>query len=219
MYQSIGVTKLFTLFALIAAVVAAGKVAFWPPTTLLGWWSPISLGMAISSGLIVGVGQSFLFPWICRQRFIRDLAPDISGDWRATLHGNWPTIAALTGDDPGTEGPTTADIRVVARLLRVKIKFRSDTKYSKSKSVSVSVQRDEDDSDVRIYYTYENTTEDPLSSDCSHHYGSAYVDVRGVGDGMSLEGLYWTNRNWTTGRNTAGRITWTRPTPPTGMVA
>lgn len=210
MYQSIGVAKLFTLFALIAAVVAAFKVAFWPPTSLFGWWSPVSLGMAVSSGLIVGIGQSFAFPWICRRRFLRDIAPDISGDWRATLHSNWPTIAGMAGHAPGTGAPITADIRVVARLLRVKIKFASDTKYSKSKSVSVSVERDEDDGDVRIYYTYENTTENPVSSDCSHHFGSAYVDVRGLGDEMTLEGLYWTNRNWNAGLNTAGTISWAR---------
>lgn len=210
MYQSIGVAKLFTLFALIAGVVAATKVAFWPPATWFAWWSPVSLGMAVSSGLIVGVGQSFLFPWICRLPFVRDMAPDISGDWRATLNSNWPIIGGMAGLNPSTGAPVTADIKVVARLLRVKITFRSDTKYSKSKSVSVSVQRDEDNGDVRIYYTYENTTENPLNSDCSHHFGSAYVDVLGGGKQMTLEGLYWTNRNWSAGLNTAGTIAWAR---------
>ena len=211
MYQSIGVAKLFTLFALIAAAVAVAKVALAPPETLFGWWAPISLGISVSGGLIVGVGQSFAFPWICRLKFIRDLSPDISGDWRATVNSNWPVIAKFADLDPGAGTPVYADIKVVARLLRVKIKFQSDNKYSRSKSVSVSVSRDEDNGDVRIYYTYENTTEDPVTSDCSHHFGSAYVDVTGCGPEMTLHGLYWTNRKWNAGLNTAGTIGWARP--------
>lgn len=210
MYQSIGVAKLFTLFALVAGVVAAAKVAFVPPETVFGWWSPVSLGMAISSGLIVGIGQSFAFPWICRLPIIRDMAPDISGNWRATVQSNWLTIAQMAGHDPGTAGPLYADIKVVARLLKVKIIFISDSKYSKSKSLSVSVIRDEDNADVRLYYTYENTTEDPVTSDCSYHLGSAYVDISGHGSAMTLQGLYWTNRNWNAGLNTAGTISWAR---------
>jgi hypothetical protein len=210
-YQSIGLAKVFTLFALIAGVVAVGTFWLLQPTTLLGWWKPISFGMTASSLLIIGIGQSPLFPLLCRLRGLRDIAPDISGTWRATLNSNWPTIAKLSGLEPSSGAPITADIKVVARLLHVKIRFCSDSKYSKSKSVSVSIHRDEHDGNVRLYYTYENTTENPLSSDCSHHFGSAYVDVSGTGGDMILEGLYWTNRNWNEGLNTAGTITWARP--------
>lgn len=210
MYQAIGVKKLLTIFALLAAVIAVGRAALWPPESIFGWWSPVSVGMAASTALIVGIGQSFLFPWICRIPIVRDFAPDISGDWRATLHSNWPKIASLAKLDPGPGTPVTANIKVVARLLRVKIRFVADTKYSKSKSVSVSVERDEDDGAIRLYYTYENTTENPVNSDCSHHFGSAYLDITGTGDAMTLEGLYWTNRNWNDGLNTAGIIQWMR---------
>lgn len=198
---------------MIAALVAIGKVAFWPPENLLAWWSPVSLGMAVSSGLIVGVGQSSLFPWICRLPGIAGVSPDISGNWRATLQSNWPKIASMANLHPGNGAEVTADIKVVARLLTVTIKFISDDKYSKSKSVSVSVKRDDNSGDIRIYYTYENTTETPHDSDSSHHFGSAYVDIEDSGPQMSLEGSYWTNRNWNAGLNTAGTIVWTRVKP------
>lgn len=214
MYQSIGVATILRLFAIIALVVGVAVVAVWPPTSLIGWWKPISTGVSVSSVLILSLGQSPAFPWLCRQKWIRDVAPDISGTWRATLNSNWPTIAKLAGLNPGDGAPVAAEIRVVARLLRVKITLCSDSKYSKSKSVSVSVMRDEDNGDVRLYYTYENTTENPVTSDCSHHFGSAYLDVLGSGDQMVLEGLYWTNRNWNAGLNTAGTIRWERSPRP-----
>ncbi len=210
MYQSIGLGKIIGLFALIAGAVAVGTIWLMPPTTLFGWWKPVSFGMTASSLLIVGIGQSFVFPMLCRVWGIRDVAPDISGTWRATLDSNWPKIAAMAGLDAGTGAPVLAEIQVKARLLWIKITLRSDSRYSKSKSVIAGVVRDEDAGDVRIYYTYENTTENPVTSDCSHHFGSAYLDVVGSGKDMVLEGLYWTNRNWNSGLNTAGTIRWER---------
>lgn len=213
MYQSIGIAKILKLFAIIALVVAVIMAAVCTPTSFVGWWKPISAGVSISSILILGLGQSAAFPWLCRQKWVRDVAPDISGTWRATLNSNWPTIATMANLNPGDGAPVTAEVKVVARLLRVKINLCSDSKYSKSKSASVSVARDEENGDVRLYYTYENTTENPVTSDCSHHFGSAYLDVSGSGDQMVLEGLYWTNRKWNTGLNTAGTIRWERITP------
>jgi len=116
----------------------------------------------------------------------------------------------MAGLDAGAGAPVLAEIQVKARLLWIKITLRSDSRYSKSKSVIAGVVRDEDAGDVRIYYTYENTTENPVTSDCSHHFGSAYLDVVGSGKDMVLEGLYWTNRNWNSGLNTAGTIRWER---------
>lgn len=211
MYQSIGLGKIFTLFALIAGAVAVGTFWLMPPTNLLGWWKPVSFGMTASSFLIIGIGQSFLFPMLCRLWGLRDIAPDISGDWRVELESNWPVIAQMSGLPTPKSSTVLATIRVKARLLRVTVTLDADTKYSTSKAVCVSAVRDEDAGDLRLYYVYANHTPNPEATDSSHHFGAALVDFRGQGAEMTGSGLYWNNRNWTKGLNAAGTMRWERP--------
>ena len=75
----------------------------------------------------------------------------------------------------------------------------------------MSAARDDDTGDVKLYYIYANHTPEPVASDSSHHFGAAYVDFAGQGKNMKASGLYWSNRNWTRGWNTAGKTEWERP--------
>lgn len=69
------------------------------------------------------------------------------------------------------------------------------------------VTRDPEDASVILHYLYRNTTKVPVASDSDCHDGAANLMVEGIGSGIWMEGVYWTNRNWHQGLNTAGKIT------------
>lgn len=211
MYQVIGLKNLLVAFAAIALAIFFWRLETADPATWIGHLPLVGQAISLSSLAIIGVGQSPLFPVICRIPWIRDFAPDLSGKWDVTLVSNWPVIAEMAGETAPETATITAKVRVKARLLKVSVNLDSDSRYSASKTVSVSASRDEDTGDVKLYYVYANHTSDPAQIDSSHHFGAAFVDFVGHGKAMTASGLYWSNRNWKKGWNTAGTLAWKRP--------
>src|SRR4051812_13301928 len=78
----------------------------------------------------------------------------------------------------------------------------------------VAVQRDWQHGTIELNYIYENLTSNPKISDCSHHNGAARVQAPDEDGKVSMEGVYFTDRNWNQGLNTAGYISFERA--PTG---
>jgi hypothetical protein len=50
-------------------------------------------------------------------------------------------------------------------------------------------------------------TKVPVATDSDCHEGAGSLMVEGHGNDIWMEGVYWTNRNWHLGLNTAGKIT------------
>ena len=63
------------------------------------------------------------------------------------------------------------------------------------------------DGSVTLHYLYKNTTKVPEATDSDSHDGAANLCVEWQDTDIWLEGVYWTNRNWHLGLNTAGKIT------------
>lgn len=153
------------------------------------------------------VGQTPLFPLLCRLPIVRKVFPPIDGKWTAVLESNWDKIREMKGIPEGVgNSRVEGEVRIVSRLLFVRINFKSTTKYSRSKTVCVSVSRDEQDSTVQLNYIYENDTDDPESTDSSRHNGAGRVTISDDPGGVTMEGTYWTDRKWNEGMNTAGKV-------------
>jgi hypothetical protein len=103
-----------------------------------------------------------------------------------------------------------ATVTIIARLFFIRMNLASDSRYSTSKTVFVRASRDAEDGSVTLHYLYKNTTNVPKATDSDSHDGAANLCVEWRGDDIWLEGVYWTNRNWHLGLNTAGKITLTR---------
>ncbi len=211
MYRAIGLPLLLSVYAFFAVIVALGKLTFWPGATPLDYWTATSAGLAFSSALFGFVGGlPQVFDFLCRHTWLGRRCPPIAGTWDVTLTSNWPTVAKAHKVPGPHEAEIKGEARIVATLFKVTIKYESLSEYSDSETISVSVDRCSDTGDVRIYDIYRNTTRKPKAGDEQLHYGAAYMDVKRPGGEVRISGVYWTNRNWTQAKSTAGLIFLTR---------
>jgi hypothetical protein len=216
MYQIVGAKRVMSFFGLTCGAVVIIWAVMFPPDNVSDfgqWWKIVSAVVGDVMLLLVLVGQSELFPMFCRLPFIRNVFPDIDGEWRAELVSNWEEILRRSGTStarPKGE-PFRGRVVIVARLFDIKVRFSSDDNYSRSSSVFVQAERDEIIGRVRINYFYRNNTLEPLETDCAIHNGAASLEIYEEGAGsMWMEGTYWTDRNWHRALNTAGKITMRR---------
>lgn len=213
MYQAIGLAQTLKWFGILCAVIIAGRWLHSPTHDAVATFA-LAVGSVSGAGLLVAaLGQTPLFPLICKIPGIRSVFPPIDGTWSAALKSNWPLVAERSGLT-AVETPVSGKVQIVARLFFVRINFLSMSpvpKYLTSKTVAVKVGRDPEDGSVRLYYVYVSEVRSPVATDNSRHYGAAYLDVaRSEGGEISLEGIYWTERNWAQALNTAGEIVLTR---------
>lgn len=207
MYQVIGVQKLLGIYATISAIIATAWFFFQPASDPRHLWTILS-----GSGTIVGliasvVGATGLFPVLCRLPGVNRLFPDLDGEWQAELDSNWPTIAQRAQlPAPTSSAPTMAKITIVTRLFFVRVNLRSDSNYLSSKTIAAKIVKDPEDNSVRLYYVFQSTVLKPHETDSAGHEGAAFIDIPGKLKVNELEGVYWTNRNWHKGLNTAGTI-------------
>ena len=214
MYQVIGIknTALAFLFVTLAifALINHGEII-----KLLD--QPLDLLKALSSASSLAgltfllLGESFIFPWICKLPIVRTYFPPIDGAWDVTLQSNWGAIERLRGKLEVEDKITKqGKVKIFSRFFRVRMQFEADDRYSKSSTVCVAVQRDCQHGTIELDYIYENLTSNPMISDCSRHNGAARVQVRDEDGKVSMEGVYFTDRNWNQGLNTAGYISFKR---------
>jgi hypothetical protein len=211
MYQVIGVKRALSLFGLVSVGAFILLLIAEPPkdsTNIGQWWKVASAAVGDVGLLVWLVGQTAVFPYFCRLPIVRSWFPDIDGEWQAELESNWDIIAQRAGaamSQPGGE-PTRAKIVIISRLLFIRMNLT--TQYSFSRTISVSATRSEEDGSLQIAYLYQNTTLKPLETDSATHNGAALVRVnRESNKEISMQGTYWTDRNWHKAMNTAGRIT------------
>lgn len=212
MYQILGIRLSLSLFGSLCAAVFAGWATLAPPaapSSAMEWWKIASGAVSISGLAVALIGQSFLFPILCRLPLVRNWFPPIDGEWKAALESNWPAIQQRIkpGDAPLPLAPVPATVTIIARLFHIRMNLASDSKYSTSKTVFVRATRDPEDGSVTLHYLYRNTTKVPKATDSGSHDGAANLTVERHGADLRLEGVYWTNRNWHIGLNTAGKIT------------
>jgi hypothetical protein len=216
MYQVLGIKQCVAIFALLCFIIF-GLLSFWRVTEVFGdfgaFWSAAKISVSAATGLVVFLGQTGIFPLICRLPFLRKYFPPIDGDWQVAIRSNWNVVGQLAGLPLGEAlFAKQGKITITSRLFSVRIKFQADDKYSKSSTTLVGVRRDPEHGTVELSYIYHNVTRDPEATDSGCHYGSARIEIHDENDELGMEGEYWTNRNWNKGLNTAGLISFERIT-------
>lgn len=112
--------------------------------------------------------------------------------------------------------PAKIFIQMSYAAIKVDMRVFDDQGLPKSKSYSVAssaeiIQEGQHRRFGRIDYVYKsqksNDKLDIEHEDDKEHYGSAQLDLIMSGDDvLELQGTYWTKRNWSKGRNTGGRM-------------
>lgn len=211
MYQSIGITGLLRAFGLLAILVFVMLLVLGNEWTLPGLLRKASLSVAITALITYLVGGTPLFPYLCKLPIVRSYFPPIDGVWEVTVESNWEKIKEMMSIEDGhSPSIVTGLVTIKARLLSINISFQADSRYSSSRTVCVGVDRDKKDSVIKLNYIYENQTEVPNSTDSPTHNGAARVTIYDEKAGLTMSGTYWTDRRWTEGMNTAGKITFQR---------
>ena len=214
MYQLIGPAALAKWFAWLAGCIAvltmAAGLLIGRPTPagvpLLWWfWTSLGTGVTVAGLVLFGLGNTGLFPWLCRLRPLNGIFPDLDGTWRGALASNWPLISARMPQAPAEPPaqPVPATLKVKARLLTVHLSLETDSKYSDSETVLVGVSKSGGDVPC-LAYLYLNRTPSPLPTDTGTHHGAARLELRSEDGVPTLRGTYWTDRNWEKALNTAG---------------
>lgn len=213
MYQIIGITRLLKWYAALTAALAVALVLAFPPTKWGDLWSPISTAGVVTAAILLVLGQSKVFPLLCRWSPLGRIFPPLEGMWSGVALSNWPMVEGRPRDDhtePLLEIPVS--MRVKARLLDIKLELSSEERYSASQSVAVRIQRDQEHGTVHLTYVYRSKTKTPRTTDEQSHLGAACLEMATEDRSIELHGVYWTNRSWQRGQNTAGTIKLTRAT-------
>jgi hypothetical protein len=219
MYQVLDLKKLVGLFAVIAAIVVFIGVYVAPPKTLQGYIHRAS-GAASATGIILLLaGESPLFHAIWKYNVVQKLFfPYIHGRWEGEISSNWPVIRTIR-EHAGSGKQTNPDemnidnlgalseevvVEIKASFLRVSMKLVPKTGYSDSVTVALKPVIEGDRGHPCLYYVYRATVRANVPTDSGVHYGAGSMDVlRGKGP-LTLRGIYWTEREWRKGMNTAG---------------
>jgi hypothetical protein len=211
MYQLFGMSKMAGAFGTVAAIIALILVYLWPVSDPTEFWRVASLAVSITGGLMLVVGQTAIFPWLCRLWGIRDFIPPIDGKWRGEFRSNYAEIAhAFDLPPPDATVPIIVRFEIKARLFHVRIQTESlqpKERYMRADSTAFSIMRCSHTGRDVIHYVFDAFIGDPEVSDVDSFYGAARMVILGKGNDLRLVGTYWTDRNWQRGYNTAGSFT------------
>ena len=210
MYQLIGPWKLLTAFGTVAAFIALLYNWISPISAISELWRVASVSVTFSGILLLLVGQTDLFPVLCRLPVISSWLPPIDGKWVGEFTSNFPQIAKAFGLKPTTlSGPVIANFTIRARLFDVRISSVSVSprpNYMRSDTTAFRISRCSFTHRDVIHYVFDAVVDKPDESDVDSFHGAARLTILGEGQNITLEGAYWTDRNWPTGKNTAGTL-------------
>lgn len=167
-------------------------------------------------------------PWalVARPALLRFFGiPPMLGEWRGTIRSNYPRLDALRtsarevdSERKDADSPSFIDdhpllvreasLQIVASLWKIKVVLvtgpagdlhqgiRSESVVSRAIRTS--------EGNIEVWYVYRAVNhEEPTGNDSRDHLGAAILNFGLNG----CSGVYWTERNWSKGMNTAGRLT------------
>jgi hypothetical protein len=219
MYQILDLKRLISLFAVIALVAGFVGVYVAPPSDIQGFVHLASGATTVTVLVIIVVGETPLFHFIWRQNIVQKLFfPYLHGRWEGTIRSNWEVIRKIR-EYAGAGGAAALDemntdklgycekevvVEIKASFLRVSMKLIPRDGYSDSFTVALKPVAEGERGRPCLYYVYRANVKANVSTDSNWHYGAAWMDVKSEEGILSLHGVYWTDREWTRGMNTAG---------------
>lgn len=215
MFDSIGLTRFLKvvlyLNAVLAIALATDSFGLLPDVPLS---SAISIPVFAVSALVFLIGQTALFPLLCRIPGMWRLFPNIDGKYEVEISSNWSVIKArYEGREPevSSDGDVAlfnrvGEARITARLSRIDMSLTMNDGYLTSETVMCSLRREMGERRPVLFYVYDSHVSAPKNSDSNRHLGAARIAIPLEHRPTVLEGNYWTDRNWHRGLNTAGQI-------------
>ncbi len=226
MFQLLDFRKCLEWFALPVGAIAVIIWAIRMPREPVAMIETLSLAGTISVGLLVLIGETSLFHKLWKIAFVqKHLFPYIPGKYEGLISSNWSVISAIRAGATGAGGLVDADLHVdragnfdkpviveiKASLFRASMKLIPKDAYTDSQTIWLRPVTEDEAGHPRLYYMYKSITQGaPKATDVPLHFGAAYVDVIREGDKLTLRGVYWTERDWPRGNNTAGAISVTQ---------
>src|SRR4249919_1465911 len=212
---------LLVLFSVFYEVTTNAPNLFTPDAFLKAFsWIVTALG-------VLSFALGFEKPWafVARPALLRLFGiPPMLGQWHGTIESNYSRLEALRDCARNPEGPRQdadspdfvdthpllgreASLQVVGSLWRIKVILTTGPaadrhKGIRSESVVSRALRAEDGS-IEVWYVYRAVNlHEPTGNDSERHLGAAILTFALT----SCTGVYWTERNWRKGMNTAGRM-------------
>jgi hypothetical protein len=223
MFTSLSLKRLLTLILTPYGLLILLWVMFaGTPGSLQELWRMVGFTTTVWAMVIFLLGgfSGRFAPWRLLWQFIPPLNeiffPDLNGVWSGTTSSNWPIIerlkaaaeskksiesGELDGIDLKQDGIT---LTIKATLFSLRISAQLHGTGSKSHSMTERVVREKRKDKFELYYVYQQDTFEPKATDESNHIGAASLVLER--DKWTLEGPYWTRRQWRQGLNTAGMI-------------
>lgn len=210
MLQVIDYRALARLFTLLGAVLFALFSAVSTGESLVATVRAVILISSLIVIALLALNATGIWRRLWRRvPFLTRAYPDIQGTYRGQIVSNFKSREA---------GQAKSDIikpitlRVFTSLFSVDVRMETDDDYSSSQTLVVNAVRRVKADAPKLRYLYRNWTKDPETTDESFHLGAGEVEIID-GTPMRLSGVYWTNRCWRNGLNTAGTIEVTRISP------
>ena len=202
-------------FFIVLLTIICGAFAYLAetPSSLIDFFSLFSKVGFVLSIIVVGIGQSPIFALLCNFWPLNLLFPNIDVEWHGKIPSNWPAIAKAQGitdpdGNPFKESTIPVQVDICVKLLTISIELRSNSGYQNSKTVSCVLKRNSHRG-FELSYIYRSTVPGPRVSDDQSFVGAGLIDISSKNP-TQLNGLYWTNRKWVEGLNTAGEIVLSR---------
>ncbi|WP_394250644.1 hypothetical protein [Vibrio profundi] len=139
------------------------------------------------------------FPYLGTKLLNQNVCPDLNGDWTGEVISTYK-------DKHGDPIKKNVNIVIKASLFSFDIRLVSDDQYQRSTVVQSEIYKDQRDGSFYLSYIFESVIDQPESTDDSKFDGSAKLHIRFEDDTIKLVGVYWTNRCWQKGLQTAGKI-------------
>ncbi|TGJ31856.1 hypothetical protein, partial [Escherichia coli] len=117
--------------------------------------------------------------------------PDFNGRWIGKIESNY-------------SGGTKVEFPLEIKADFFSIKMKGNTTIGRTYSNYCKVVRAEDDS-FELVYMFKVFNDTPSITDTSFYEGAARLRVIDIKT-MNMKGVFWTNRCWENGKNTAGII-------------
>jgi len=121
----------------------------------------------------------------------RKFCPDFNGKWKGRIESNYG-------------GGTTIDFPIEIEANFFSVEMRGKTTIGRTYANYCRITRTEDGC-FELEYMFKGINDTPSETDDSFYEGAARLRVMDVST-MYMKGVFWTNRCWQNGKNTAGVI-------------
>jgi len=207
----------FAVFVLVFVAILGSAEQPWPVIRLFGFLTSVFLVLLY---LLLGFSGYWAPWWILWRRYpMLNVVcfPDLNGIWYGMTQSNWPVVSRLreaAAAEGALDPAELAEIELVsgelaievsASLFGIAVRSSAGNADADPTTVTVRAQKNFETGNFELCYVFRQVTSDPRAAEESSHLGAAMLEVR-PGAKSTLEGSYWTRRNWREGMGTAGTI-------------